>query len=75
MFYAISNREMAAFERLAIEQLKIDLPLHLVKKGNARAEQHRMSIEDYFIYEVGFEEAFREFAPTKDGNSFSLFRL
>jgi len=75
VLYAISNCEVAAFERLAIEQLKIHLSLHLVKKRNARAEQHGMNVEDYFIYEVGFEEAFRKFTAAEDDNTFSLLRL
>src|SRR5712691_3430711 len=57
--HAIRNSEVAAFENPAIEQLKIDLPLHFVKKRDARAEQHRMNVEDDFINQVGFEQTLR----------------
>jgi hypothetical protein len=68
---AIGNGEVAAFENLAIEQLKIDLPLHFIKERNARAEQNEMNVEDDFIDQIGFEQALghrfeesRFFAPS-----------
>jgi hypothetical protein len=32
---AISNGDVSAFENLAIQQVQIDLPLHLVKERDA----------------------------------------
>ena len=44
MFDAVRNGQAAAFEDPAIEQLQIDLLLHLMKKGNTRAKQDRMNV-------------------------------
>ena len=35
MLHPIGNYQVAAFEDFAIEELEIDLLLHLVKEGNA----------------------------------------
>ncbi len=44
MLHAIGNYQVTAFKGLAIEELEIDLPFHLVKEGNAGTENDdRMS--------------------------------
>jgi len=72
---AIGNGEVSAFENPAIQQLKIDLPFHLVKERNARAEQHGMNVEDDFINQVGLEQALGQLAAAKDNDAFAFLVL
>ena len=66
MLDAVSNGQISACENFAIQQFQVDLLLHLVKEGNARAEQNGMNIEHDFIDQVGSKQALCQFSATED---------
>src|SRR5258707_11339059 len=72
---AIGHGEVTALEDLAVEQLKIDLPLHFVEEWNARAEQDGMDVEDDFVDQISFEQALCQFAAAKDDDAFTFLAL
>ena len=60
VLHYICHQHTASLQRLAIDQLQINLAIHLIKKRNARAEQHRMNVEADLINQVCLEERLRQ---------------
>jgi hypothetical protein len=69
VLHAISDYEAAVLEGLASKKLEIDLPLHLVKERNPRAQQDGMNVQDDFINQIGFKQALRQLSAAKEANA------
>lgn len=62
--HAIAHEDAAVLERVALEQLEVDLAAGRVKQRDAGAEQHGMDVEADLIDQAGFEERVGEFAAS-----------
>src|SRR5262245_57194511 len=59
--HAVKNVDAPAFELTTLEQLQIDLPLHVREHRDARPQDERVNVQPDLVDEVGIEQGTRQF--------------